>query len=161
MVVGGWQDFLLLLRFLFFFGLTIFLAQWGAKFLARRFGPVGGGRKGKIALLDALPFGPQRALYLVRAGRRFYLLGVSKETFVSLGELSKEDLEVDPEVGEEENGGGGSGFTRRVGLENLLTPGGWVEEVRGRLQGLRELSKPKPPDGRHHAGRATEGEDGS
>ncbi len=155
-VAGGWQDFLLLLRFLFFFGLTIFLAQWGARFLARRFGPGSGagGRKGKIALLDALPLGPQRALYLVRAGRRIYLLGVGKDTVVSLGELSKEDLEGVPEVGAEGNGGVAEGFTRRVGLDNLLPSGGWVDEVRDRLRGLRELSRAGKP------GRAPEGKDG-
>ncbi|MGI6604156.1 MAG: flagellar biosynthetic protein FliO [bacterium] len=81
----------ILMRVLFGLAVVIVLFIFVGKALSRYLG-IQRGRGGQLAVVDALPLAPGKGLYLVRAGKRQFLLGVSSQQITVLQELSSDDL---------------------------------------------------------------------
>lgn len=66
---------------------------------------------GSIRVLERAAIGPDRALMVVRAGRRVWLLGVTPQSVTPIGELSPEDY---PEEEAPDAPAGAMDFTRAL-----------------------------------------------
>ena len=71
------------------------LAYWFTRHVAARGFPVGPGQKRseQFQILDRLALGREEALLLVRAGERYFLLGVTPSGISNLAEFSGEEAE--------------------------------------------------------------------
>ncbi|OGS69688.1 MAG: hypothetical protein A2Y96_01750 [Firmicutes bacterium RBG_13_65_8] len=76
---------------------VVLAAAWAARQAGKRLVPHGRGRH--LEVLDSLPLGVQRGLFLVRAGGRLLVVGVARDSVALLSEID----------------GSGSGGVSRVG----------------------------------------------
>lgn len=86
---------LLALDVLLKLGLVIALVYASAWLLRR--GPFAASlrdaRRHPLELVDTLSLGPQRAVHLIRVGRRSFLVGSTASQITRLGELDEEEME--------------------------------------------------------------------
>lgn len=76
---------------------VILLAWLGARWLLRRlYGPGAGG--GRVRVLERVPLEPRRTLYLVEAGEKLLLVGVTEHDIRVLGEFKRDELPAPPPV---------------------------------------------------------------
>src|SRR5690606_10831916 len=90
--LSGWD---IALRLLLVLALLLILAALGRRMAASRLYGMGTRRtRGEpvLRVLEALPLGPQRALYLIQVGDRGIVVGVTAQTVQLLLELRPEEL---------------------------------------------------------------------
>jgi flagellar protein FliO/FliZ len=76
---------------------VILLAWLGARWLLRRlYGPGAGG--GRVRVVERVPLEPRRTLYLVEAGEKLLLVGVTEHDIRVLGEFKRDELPAPPPV---------------------------------------------------------------
>ena len=80
-------------RLILAFVIVIFLAYYVTRFLGAS-GRLGKAKRNNLRVLEALGIGQQSNVQLVRAGKRYFLLGVSKERVTLLAELGEDDLDA-------------------------------------------------------------------
>ena len=68
------------------------LAYYSTKLLASARGGRFGGAKRNLELLESIGVGTQSTVQIVRAGEKFWLIGVTKEQVTMLAELDREQL---------------------------------------------------------------------
>ncbi|NLZ93492.1 MAG: flagellar biosynthetic protein FliO [Firmicutes bacterium] len=51
-------------------------------------------RRSNMEVIERLPLAPRISLYLVRVGRRFFLLGMTPTTLKYLSEIAAEEIEI-------------------------------------------------------------------
>lgn len=82
------------LQMLVVLGIVLILAVYVIKYGIARLQPDQYVRTGALQVMERLSLGPRNGLYLVRAGERYYLLGVSGENINCLAELEGEELQA-------------------------------------------------------------------
>ena len=119
----GWDMFLRVASVLVLLAFLAVLLRRSSRLLRGR---SGGGRA--LALLDVLPLGPQRGIYLLRVGQRGLVVGVTAQYVGLLAEIGPEEL------------------------AQLM--GGWAEEDKGDKfrkllrEGLERSGREESPTGR-------------
>ena len=81
-------------------------------------GALGKGRGRQMELLDQLPVGREQRLVMVRAGERFFLLGITAGEISALAEFTEEEAAAWREAPETRSGTGTPGF--REALQKML-----------------------------------------
>ena len=76
---------------LFGFVAVLFAAYWCTKLLGKRY-EAGLSPVGYIRVLDRVNIGPDRQVCIVQTGGKTFLLGVTSQSVVTLGELDAEQL---------------------------------------------------------------------
>ena len=69
------------------FGLVLFLAWACVRWLGRRSGWQPNAQGGKVRVLERVALGPERGLFVVKAGEKVWLLGVTAQHIDNIGEL--------------------------------------------------------------------------
>lgn len=92
-VYSVWKVVWQLLQFVFFFALVLFLAYFSSRLLGRRY-QFGGGRY--IRLIEQLPLGGNRSLWLAEVSDRVLLLGVTDHGITLLSALDRDKELVPP-----------------------------------------------------------------
>ena len=80
-------------RLILAFVIVIFLAYYVTRFLGAS-GRLGRVKGSNLRILEGLSVGQQNNVQLVRAGKRYFLLGVSKERVTLLTELGEDDIDA-------------------------------------------------------------------
>lgn len=92
---SGFNPTTAVLRLLLGLALVLVLLFVSGRFLGQRLGlPRGTGRH--LAVLDLLPLGPGKGIFLVRVGKRQLVIGVSGDRITVLRELEEGDLTAEP-----------------------------------------------------------------
>lgn len=86
-----WSTFSYLLSLLVVFAFVAFLAYIVSRALGNKFGVTNAGKSGKV--LDSLPLGTNRSLYVVEIAGKVMLLGVAEQNITLLDEITDE-LEI-------------------------------------------------------------------
>jgi len=94
---GGTSDLLggigQAVRLILAFVIVIFLAYYVTRFLGAS-GRLGRVKGSNLRVLEGTGVGQQSNVQLVRAGKRYFLLGVSKERVTLLAELGEDDIDA-------------------------------------------------------------------
>lgn len=99
------EDILLLLGMLIIFAAVLFIAWLATKFLGRK---MAGASKNKLMrIVETLPMGLDRCLYLVKAGDRFFLFYATRKNMELVSEIKVDEEAL---AGMDEAAGNSNGF---------------------------------------------------
>jgi len=136
------DDFLLLLGMLIIFAAVLFLAWLTTRLLGRKM--TGTSKNKLLGVVETLPVGLDRYLYLVRAGNRYFLFFASRKNMEYVSEIEIDEEALASGAEQEENGG--FGFCRIFELYSGLTG----KEKRAKDNNEEEY--PEKDVGKHEAG---------
>ncbi|NLZ38495.1 MAG: flagellar biosynthetic protein FliO [Firmicutes bacterium] len=88
------EDFLIIIKLLGSLALVIALAYGSLRYLLPHLQRGSLQRRGNMEVIERLPLAPRIALYLVKVGSRFFLLGLTPTTLQFFSEISTEDIEI-------------------------------------------------------------------
>lgn len=81
------QSFFLILACVFIFILTYYITKYISR--AR----ISGKMRGNVCIMEVISVGVQSSVQLIKAGKKYLLIGVSKDRIVFLTEVNPDDLE--------------------------------------------------------------------
>jgi len=141
------DDFLLLLGMLIIFAAVLFIAWLTAKLLGRK---MAGASKNKLMrVVETLPLGMDRCLYLIQAGEHYFLFYATRKSMVPVSEIKLDEGALAARDEAEENNSGFdfrrifdfySSLGRKGKRNKEEADSGWQQEDMGQrqLSGLSE-----------------------
>ncbi|MDR1663301.1 MAG: flagellar biosynthetic protein FliO [Clostridiales bacterium] len=95
----GWETAGQFLYILLLVAFVAVLAYFSTKLLAMSRGGKFRSTKRNLEVIESIGVGAQSVVQIVRAGEKFYLIGVTKESVSLLAELDAETLDIDERSG--------------------------------------------------------------
>lgn len=95
---GAWENFLeflyVMIIFIAVLGIAYLVTRWLGKLQKKQYG-----MNNNLELLEACRLSGNKYIQIVRAGEKFFLLAVCKDTVTLIGELSEDELKMIKENG--------------------------------------------------------------
>lgn len=95
---GAWENFLeflyVMIIFIAVLAIAYFVTRWIGKLQKNQYG-----MSNNLELLEACRLSGNKYIQIVRAGKKFFLLAVCKDTVTLIGELSEDELKIIKENG--------------------------------------------------------------
>lgn len=79
---------------LIIFALVLFASYYVTKWIAKRGMP--GNKQGNIEIIESFRLDQTKTIAIIRIGKKYLAVGMTKESFKVLYEINMEDLEFDP-----------------------------------------------------------------